>query len=237
MEEQLILTREQSRLIDQVAVERYGIPSVVLMENAGRGVVDVLLRIDPGLCREHGAHPAVAILCGKGNNAGDGFVVARHLSIRGVAATVLLLGSPRELTGDAGTNYEILARTGAPLVDLSATDPHELMGHLDRHAGGATWLVDALLGTGAAGPPREPFRTAIAWMNAQAARRLAIDVPSGLDCDTGAAAGEAVRADLTCTFVAVKAGFLAPAARQFLGDLHVLSIGTPACVFAAVRVV
>jgi NAD(P)H-hydrate epimerase len=235
MDRELTLTREQSRLVDRIAIERYGIPGIVLMENSGRGVVDVLLEIDPELCRWRGLPPAVAILCGKGNNAGDGFVVARHLSIRDVAATAVLLGSPHELTGDALTNYEILARTGAPLVNLSATDPHELPALLDGHAGGATWLVDALLGTGAVGAPREPFRTAIAWMNAHGARRLAIDLPSGLDCDTGAAASETVRADVTCTFVAAKTGFLAPSARPFLGDVHVVSIGAPPGVLAAVR--
>ncbi len=226
----LTLTREQSRSVDRIAIEWYGIPGVVLMENAGRGVVDVLRAIDPKLAT--GA--LVAILCGKGNNAGDGFVIARHLGIHGVAATVLLLNSPSELSGDAQTNYEILARSGAKIIELSAArDSAKLMEMLDQHAAGAAWLIDALLGTGASGAPREPYAGAIDWMNAKRARRLAVDVPSGLDCDTGAAPGAAVRAEVTCTFVAQKVGFLAPSAGQFLGQVHVVSIGTPPCVLTA----
>lgn len=172
----------------------------------------------------------VTILAGKGNNAGDGFVIARHLEIRGVATRVLLLCPPSELTGDALVNYEILARSGADVVDLSsppAVGVPSLSKSLDRYATGAAWLIDAMLGTGAVGEPREPVRTAIEWMNAQPARRLAVDIPSGLDCDTGAAASATVRADVTCTFVAAKPGFLLESAAQFVGQLHVISIGVP----------
>ena len=95
-------------------------------------------------------------------------------------------------------------------------------------AAGAAWIIDAMLGTGASGEPREPIATAIRWMNAQPARRLAVDIPSGLDCDTGVAASATVRADVTCTFVAMKRGFLAPAAKPYLGDVRVVHIGIPA---------
>jgi NAD(P)H-hydrate epimerase len=221
----LILTREQSRRVDELAIHQYGIPGVVLMENAGRGVVDVLLEIDPQLATSG----SVAIPCGKGNNAGDGFVIARHLEIRGVAVQTLLLCPPSELTGDARANYDILVRAGTPLVDLSAAgvDATQLPPLLDRYAGQVSWLVDALLGTGAVGEPREPFRTAIAWMNSQAAQRLAVDVPSGLDCDSGEALGEAVRAHVTCTFVAAKPGLMQPRAASWVGELRVVSIGVP----------
>lgn len=229
-----VLTRDQVRRVDQLAIEHYGISSLVLMENAGRGAVDVLLTVDPSLPRlremhrDTGApvrfeHP-VTILCGKGNNAGDGFVMARHLHIRGVRAKVVLLFPPAELTGDARANYEILIRGELPTADLSAAVTPTL---LDQHAGDTAWLVDAMLGTGAAGEPREPLATVIRWMNDHPARRLALDVPSGLDCDTGAAASTAVRADLTCTFVALKPGFLQPQARPYLGEVHVVSIGAP----------
>jgi NAD(P)H-hydrate epimerase len=223
----LVLTREESRLVDRVAIERLGIPGILLMENAGRGVVDVLLRVDPGLSTASGH---VAILCGKGNNAGDGFVIARHLAVRGVPNVVVLLSSPEELAGDARTNYEILARAASPLVDLSElarSDLAALTSALDRHADGGRWIVDALFGTGAVGAPREPYRTAIQWMNAHPSRRLAVDVPSGLDCDTGVAAGDAVRADVTCTFVAAKPGLILAAAEPWVGDLHVVDIGVP----------
>jgi NAD(P)H-hydrate epimerase len=217
MELPIVLTREQSRQVDAIAVERYGMSSLVLMENAGRGVADALLAVDP-------APTSVAILCGKGNNAGDGFVLARHLEIRGVAAQALLLFPPEELAGDARHNYEILRRSGATLADLSA-DLNSA--RLDESAGDASWLVDAMLGTGATGEPREPVRSAIEWMNAQSARRLAIDVPSGLDCDTGRPAATTVRADVTFTFATAKRGFLEPMAQSFLGDYRVIDIGIP----------
>ena len=229
----LVLSREQIRRVDAIAIERYGISGLVLMENAGRGAVEALLAFDAALGDGSGLggraprlaeEPAVAILCGKGNNAGDGFVIARHLEIRGVAVRVLLLAAASELAGDALANYAILQRCGVPIVDASQGDVAAL---LDAHAGGASWLVDALLGTGAIGEPREPFATAIRWMNAQPAQRLAIDVPSGLDGDSGAAAAATVRADLTVTFAAAKPGLLVPQAAEYVGELAVADIGLP----------
>jgi NAD(P)H-hydrate epimerase len=207
------LTREQSRAIDRRAIEDYGIPGIVLMENAGRGTVDVLERL--------GIDGPVVILCGKGNNAGDGFVIARHLEIRGHACKVLLLAPPAELTGDAATNFAILEKTTVPIVEI------ESPGELGPHARGTDWLVDAMLGTGARGAPRPPFDAAIDWMNAQPARKLAVDVPSGLDCDTGQPSAHTIRADHTCTFAAMKAGYLQPAAKEFTGTVHVCDIGVP----------
>ncbi len=226
----LTLTRQQSREIDAILIERYGIPGMVLMENAGRGVVDVLLDVDPGLADEPAR--SVMILCGKGNNAGDGFVIARHLDICGICAKVILLAPAKELRGDARTNYEILSHSQVPIVDLSGTG--DLADRLTTEAGDTVWIVDAMLGTGASGEPREPLATAIRWMNDQLSKRLAVDVPSGLDCDTGQPAAATVRADITCTFVAVKQGFAADSAHDFLGDLHVVSIGTPPCLLEEV---
>jgi len=224
------LTRRQSRVVDELAINRYGIPGMVLMENAGRGVVEVLTREGAGLpsLRNRDDHePArqVVILCGKGNNAGDGFVIARHLAIRGIPAKVLLLASPSELRGDARQNYEILTHAEIPLVDLSCT--LDLASALDSEASDAICLIDAMLGTGASGEPREPYRTAIEWMNCQSVLRVAIDVPSGLDCDTGQPGECCVRADITCTFVAPKIGFAKPSASEYVGKLHVVSIGVP----------
>lgn len=255
MTEPTYLTRDQSRRIDQLAIERLGIAGVVLMENAGRGVVDVLFEIDrqladasaapplggPGgavrasaaiLSESRGSSPRsaapVVILCGKGNNAGDGFVIARHLAIRGVPATSLCLGAPHELTSDARINYAAAVACGLQIIDLSREcSSAALIAQLDSHSPGARWIVDALLGTGAQGEPREPLATAIRWMNAHPARRLAVDLPSGLDCDTGAAASATVRADVTCTFVAPKAGFANPTAASRVGLVRVVSIGLP----------
>jgi len=208
---QYVLTREQSRQLDRRAIDDYGISGLVLMENAGRGTVDVLERL--------GINGPVVILCGKGNNAGDGFVIARHLEIRGHTCKVLLLFPPSELTGDAAANFAILQKTDIPIF--------ETLDQLNGQAHGVDWFVDAMLGTGACGEPREPIAGAIDWMNAQPARKLAVDVPSGLDCDTGEPATHTIRADHTCTFAARKIGFNKPSAQQFLGTVHVCDIGVP----------
>ena len=212
----MTLTRQQSRDVDKIAIERYGFSGLVLMENAGRGVVDVLLELDPAL--EDSAARSVLILCGKGNNGGDGFVIARHLEMRGVPVQVVLLAPPTELQGDALVNYNILRHTDVPITE-------QILPGEPASVGG--WLIDALLGTGAQGEPREPYATAIDWMNSQPARKLAIDIPSGLDCDTGQPSRHTVRADHTCTFVAAKVGFEKTPASDFLGSVHVVGIGIP----------
>jgi NAD(P)H-hydrate epimerase len=210
------LTRSQVREVDRRAVAEYGMSGLVLMENAGRGCADVLRRL--------GCAGPVAVVCGKGNNAGDGFVIARHLDLRRIDVKVLLLAAPSELHGDAATNYAILARCNLPLIDRSGQfDPAAFEADL----AGAEWIVDALLGTGASGPPRPPWDEAIRRINRQSGRKLAVDLPSGLDCDTGLAAEPTIRADHTCTFVDRKVGFDNPAAAVYLGQVHVLDIGAP----------
>jgi NAD(P)H-hydrate epimerase len=212
------LTLAQSREVDRYAIELVGIPGIVLMENAGRGVVDVLMSREPPLRN-------VLILCGKGNNGGDGFVIARHLAIRGIVVRVALLAPPDGFTGDAKANFQILERLGFSISDLSK--PSDLPAALDELATGANWIVDAMLGTGASGEPREPYRTAIQWFNQQTVQKLAVDLPSGLDCDTGLPSSSTVRAEVTCTLHAPKVGFSAPEAQEFLGELNVVAIGIP----------
>jgi NAD(P)H-hydrate epimerase len=218
----IALTREQCRKLDRRATAEYGIPSIVLMENAGRGCVDVLERL--------GVDGPVVILCGKGNNAGDGFVIARHLAIRGYECRVLLLCPPIELRGDAAINYTILDKTDVPVIEMATSlkdHSTEIRKRLERHGSGAAWLIDAMLGTGARGEPRPPFDAAINWMNVQLSKKLAVDVPSGLDCDTGQPATHTIRADHTCTFAALKIGFTQPTAQPFTGTIHVCDIGAP----------
>ena len=193
---------------------KYGISGVVLMENAGRGVVDLL--------REEGINGPVAICCGKGNNAGDGFVIARHLELTGFQASVLLWADPEELRGDAKTNFDILKHTDVPVI--RAVDEPKAV---EQTLAGADWVLDALLGTGATGDPRPPFDAAIAQINAALGRKLAVDLPSGLDCDSGKAAEICVRADVTGTFVAAKPGFFKKDGPEKIGRLHVLQIGAP----------
>jgi NAD(P)H-hydrate epimerase len=216
------ITRAQSREADRRAIEQYGMSGLVLMENAGRGAADVLCRLAadaPG-----GRMGRVVVCCGKGNNAGDGFVIARHLDIRGHDVRVLVWADPDELTGDAGVNFQILRQSGVPIEVFASSNDST---RLDAHLAEAAWVVDALLGTGARGEPRPPLDHVIERINAASARRLAVDLPSGLDCDTGVAARHTIRADATCTFVAMKRGFLAPGAEQFTGRVHVLDIGAP----------
>src|SRR6188768_1603056 len=125
------LTRAEVRNIDRRAIEEFGLPGIVLMENAGRGCVEVL--------RSLGCAGPVVIVCGKGNNAGDGFVIARHLDIRGIPVSIVLLGSPDSLRGDAAVNYEIVARSQLPKIDLSQQfDADRLVAELNR----AEWIVD-----------------------------------------------------------------------------------------------
>ena len=210
------LTREQSRLVDRLAVEEYGFSGLVLMENAGRGTADVLCRL--------GIDGPVVVCCGKGNNAGDGFVIARHLELRGHSVRVLLWADPEELAGDAAANFHILAKTDVPIEVFGAADDS---GRLSKSLDGAAWIVDALLGTGALGEPRPPLDEVIEQLNATAAPKLAVDLPSGLDCDTGSPAKHTIRAAETCTFLAAKPGFFKPEAKPHVGRLHVCDIGVP----------
>jgi NAD(P)H-hydrate epimerase len=186
------------------------------MENAGRGCADLLCRL--------GIHGKVVICCGRGNNAGDGFVIARHLELRGKEVRILLWDDPAKLRGDAAANYEILVRGGVSMrVFSSEYEPGALAEELTN----VDWIVDALLGTGAEGAPRPPLDGVIDFVNLCDARKFAVDVPSGLDCDSGSAAPTTFRADHTATFVAPKIGFLVSTARAYLGLVHVLDIGAP----------
>lgn len=206
-------SRAQIRRVDEVAIHDWGIPGAVLMENAGRGVADVMCEL--------GIEGRVAIACGKGNNGGDGFVIARHLNLRGFPVDILLCCDEDALEGDAKAMFEFLKRTEVPIHPLSE------VGDLAEHFQSADWLVDALLGTGATGNPRPPLDDVIRAMNATMAMRLAVDIPSGLDCDSGAFAEPTFRANHTCTFVGLKHGFTQPSALPFLGEIHCLDIGIP----------
>ncbi len=210
------LTRDQVRDVDHRAIADYGLSGPVLMENAGRGAAELLVEL--------GIAGRVVICTGKGNNGGDGFVIARHLEIRGYETNVLLFCNPAELTGDAATNYRVLvAAEQTRLVLGSAPVAREL----DRQLSSADWIIDALLGTGTQGTIREPYLTAIAAINRAHKRVFAVDLPSGMDCDTGQPLGACVKADHTATFVARKVGFDAPGAEQLTGEVHVIDIGVP----------
>jgi NAD(P)H-hydrate epimerase len=224
------LTRDQVRAVDLRAIGEYSLPGIVLMENAGRNAAHLLIalaslaRVDPPL--------RVAIACGRGNNGGDGFVIARHLENLGAEVRLLLACDPAAYRGDAAVNHAVAVRAGIAIEPLELTPVEAWSAALV----GSDWIVDALLGTGSSGAPRGPVATAIRAINrtraadARVDRRpgvFAVDIPSGLDCDTGLAAGDCVRADATATFVARKIGFDAPDAAAFTGAVHVLDIGVP----------
>lgn len=214
------ISREQVRQIDERAVHECGMSIDVLMENAGGNCARTLLEL--------GASGPAAIVCGKGNNAGDGFVMARHLDLAPIDVLVVQCSPASELTGAAERNFQLLAHTGVRIMpawqwlgDVDSAD--RLAETLSR----AEWIVDALFGVGLAGAPRPPLDGVIRAMNAAGGKKLAIDIPSGLDCDSGEPRDPTFRADHTCTFVEEKIGFRAAAAAPWLGRVHVLSIGAP----------
>ncbi len=209
------LSRAQVRELDQRASADYGLAGVVLMENAGRGAAQLLLSL--------GIQGPVAIACGKGNNGGDGLVIARHLAINGCRPVVWLFARPAELTADAAANFRALQQAKLPVHLCPADRPEELA----RHWAAADWVVDALLGTGLSGPTRPPLAGVIEAINSCGARVLAVDIPSGLDADTGLPLGSAVQARHTATFAAAKLGYANPAAADYLGQVHVVDIGIP----------
>jgi NAD(P)H-hydrate epimerase len=226
------LARDEVRAIDRRALDEYGLPGLVLMENAGRGAAESLLRRAP-------VGPVV-VCCGGGNNGGDGYVVARHLDAAGIDVRILAFAPAGSLPPDARTNRDACAAARIPLKDVSVSETDDPAA-LDRLFDGATWLVDALLGTGTKGTLRPPYLTIVARMNAtrdRGAKILALDLPSGMDCDTGLPCGTCVRADATVTFVSRKTGFDAPGAADLAGSVEVVGIGVPRRLlaeYAAVR--
>jgi NAD(P)H-hydrate epimerase len=223
------LSRTELREVDRLAIEDYGVPGVVLMENAGAGAARLLESL--------GIDGPVVIACGKGNNGGDGFVMARHLECAGHAVKLALACRLDEIRGDAAVNLAIAERSRLAIECLADAD----QAAWERALAGAAWIVDALLGTGACGAPTGAVATAIAAINAVRSRGgmrvLAVDLPSGLDCDTGTAAGACVRADATATFVARKRGFDAAGAAGYTGAVQVIGIGAPRTVLAQFDVV
>jgi NAD(P)H-hydrate epimerase len=218
----MLLTRDQARELDRRAMQEYGVPGVVLMENAGRGMAELL--------RSLGITGAVAVCCGKGNNGGDGLVIARHLDNSGVSVRVLLFAEPAQLTGDAAINYRIVAASGIAIEVFAGPSLDE--DRLGRAWADAEWIVDGLFGSGLRGPVQAPFDRVIALINAAPARVFAVDIPSGLDCDTGQPLGIAVRAHHTATVAALKKGFVEPSAAQWLGQVHVIDMGAPRALLA-----
>jgi NAD(P)H-hydrate epimerase len=215
-------------MVDAIAIRDFGMSGLVLMENAGRGCAERLLR--------HGINGRVLICCGAGNNGGDGFVIARHLANAGIDVRVLMSADPSNLSPDAHANYGILAKTRAPIEHLAGVSPEILRDRFAAAEGGPiAWIVDALLGTGATGPIRAPLDAWIRLINASAAKKLAIDIPSGLDCDSGQPGDPCIEATETCTFVSLKPCFLIEPGKVLAGKVSVIDIGVPKEILIAVE--
>ena len=214
-----ILTAEQMREADRRTIDELGIPGVVLMENAGRAVVSELLQR-----YQHLAPGPVLILCGKGNNGGDGLVVARTLLQHGWQVTTVLLADEAAVGGDARLYLDILQRLG-PQLEFAAdlTGVESILARFPQPA----LIVDALFGTGLSSSISGLHAFVIAWMNRSLAPKIAIDIPSGLDATSGAILGSAVCADLTVTLAAAKLGQIIYPGVACCGELVVAEIGIP----------
>jgi NAD(P)H-hydrate epimerase len=226
MAEMIVAATEEVRGLDRRAIEEYGMPGVILMENAGAGAARIALEM---LGREGGR---VLILCGRGNNGGDGYVIGRHLHNSGVEVEFWLATTVEKVdpTSDAGINLRIIQKMGLPVREITDTASVP-----DIAAGGYALLVDALLGTGLSGEVREPMRTLIERINASGVPVLAVDCPSGLDTDGGRVLGVAVKATRTATFAAAKKGFFVNNGPERVGKFDVVDIGIPRELLTALR--
>jgi len=218
------VSAEQMRQLDRVTIEEIGIPGVVLMENAGRGATAVALE---HLGDPHGKR--VAILCGRGSNGGDGFVIARHLANRGAHVECLLMAPESEIRGDPRVNLMAARRMGLAVDEVSGPAAAWVR---DRVAG-ADLIVDALLGTGVRGEVVGPIGDAIDALGDATAPVLAVDIPSGVCADTGQVLGRAVRAVATVTFALPKIGLLQYPGRALCGGITQVDIGIPAALTQA----
>jgi NAD(P)H-hydrate epimerase len=218
-----VLNSSQMREADRRTNEDLGIPSLVLMENAGRQVVAAVEAIHTDL-----AERQVAVLCGRGNNGGDGFVVARTLLQRGVDTSVFLIGQVSEVRGDARVNLDILGRLGVTVVEIADGQAWEL--HFSEIED-CTLIIDAIFGTGLNAPLSGLMETVVSDVNASGIQIVSIDLPSGLSADSHEPIGDSIEAGLTVTLGAPKLPLVLPPAETRAGDIVIADIGIPAEVF------
>ena len=214
-----VLNTEQMREADRRTIDEVGIPSVILMENAGRQAVAAMEAAFDDL-----ASSRVGVICGRGNNGGDGFVIARTLVQRGVETAVFLLGSVADVRGDARTHLEILGRIGLTLVEI--TDAQEWELHFTEISE-CDLIVDAIVGTGFRGRLSGLLETVVADVNGLGVPVVSIDLPTGLSADSHTLEGEAIEASMTVTLAAPKIPLVFPPADSHAGDLVIADIGIP----------
>ena len=214
-----VLNTQQMREADRRTIDDIGIPSIVLMENAGRQAVAAMEAAFEDLATSH-----VGVLCGPGSNGGDGFVVARTLVQRGVETSVFLLGSVADVRGDARINLEVLGRLGVTVVEITTAQEWEL--HFSQISL-CEVLVDAILGTGFHGQLSGLLETVVADVNGLGVPVVAIDLPTGVSADSHELEGEAIDAAMTVTLAAPKLPLVLPPADAYSGDLVIADIGIP----------
>ena len=214
-----ILNAAQMREADRFTIEDIGIPSLVLMENAGRQVVAAM-----EAAYESRLNGRVAVLCGRGNNGGDGFVVARTLLQRGIDAAVFVIGALTDVRGDAKTNLEILGRLGVTVVEIGDEQTWEL--HFSEISQ-CTLIVDAIFGTGLKSALGGMMETVVADVNASSIPIVSIDLPSGLSADTPHLIGDCIDASMTVTLAAPKLPLVLPPGEAHAGDVVIADIGIP----------
>lgn len=208
-----VLTPDQMQHADRVAIEQYSTPSLVLMENAARSAAEIIAK----WYNQDGE--SVAVLCGHGNNGGDGLALARHLREK-FSVTVFFCGDASRMTNETAVNYAACRALGIPIVEWGGSDSVELPGN-------PSIIIDALLGIGAGGAPREPVASLLTWANQQHSARVALDIPSGLDAARGIAFTPCYCADLTITMGAFKTGLLRNDGPDYCGRIEVADIGIP----------
>ena len=217
-----VLNTQQMREADRQTIDEVGIPSIVLMENAGRQAVAAMEAAFDDLSTSK-----VGVVCGRGNNGGDGFVVARTLAQRGIEALVFLLGSVADIRGDARTNLEILGHIGLTVLEVTNAQEWELH---STELGECELIVDAILGTGFHGRLSGLMETVVADLNGLGVPIVAIDLPTGVSADSHEVAGEAIEASMTITLAAPKLPLVLPPADAYGGDLVIADIGIPSSV-------
>ena len=211
-----VTTAEQMREFDRRAADEYCVPSIVLMENAGSSVFQEVVET-----LESVRGKRVAVVAGGGNNGGDGFVAARHLHDAGASVQVLLLADPQKVSGDARTNLDILTRSGIAIgVMPSLEDVREVLENCDL-------IIDAIFGTGLKGKVEGFAAEVIRLINSVPRPTLAVDIPSGLDANTGQVLGVCVQADITVTFALPKVGLVTYPGVKYVGRLVIADIGIP----------
>lgn len=213
------ITSQQIQRLDSIAINQYKIDSLFLMENAGRSVADEVVSI-----LKNKKIKKIAIICGKGNNGGDGFVAARYLINQGFEVKNFLLGKVKEITSDSRANLDMLLKSNQKILEIPNLKAFNSM---EKNIKDCSLIIDAIFGVGLKGKVKEPFKTVINFLNRSGKMVVSIDVPSGLDANTGLPLGVCVKADKTISFTLAKKGFFLNQGPDFVGKLKIAGIGIP----------